>query len=103
MLSLADRLATRGPLVNQGQIQRQIAMADRLMAEWQRRSTSRVVAPFDGELLMSELGMAPGPLLGEVLRQVRLAFEAGEVNTREQAVDTARKYLEHRRTVHEDG
>ena len=41
--------------------------------------------PFDGVALMGELGLEPGPLLGKALRAARLAWEAGEATSAEQA------------------
>jgi hypothetical protein len=39
---------------------------------------------------MAELGLEPGPFLGELLEAVREAQAAGEIDTREQAVEFAR-------------
>jgi hypothetical protein len=39
---------------------------------------------------MQELGMAPGPELGRVLEALTEAQAAGEVTTREQALEQAR-------------
>lgn len=100
LLSLADRLATRGSLVNGDHVRAQVSLAERLMAEWARRSAVWPLRPpVDGNLLMAELGLHPGPLLGEVLREVTLAFEAGEATTPEKALDVARRYLARRRGI----
>lgn len=48
---------------------------------------------------MAELGLAPGPLLGEVLREVALAWESGEIADRSEALATARSSLEHLRAA----
>lgn len=69
--------------------------ARRLMALWAERTTRGVSRPpLDGDLLMRELGLTPGPGLGEVLREVRLAWEAGEAVTYEQLLTIARTSLE---------
>jgi hypothetical protein len=39
---------------------------------------------------MSELGLKPGPALGEVLSQLDEAQAVGEIETREQAIEYAR-------------
>jgi Xaa-Pro aminopeptidase len=41
-------------------------------------------------MLMRELDLIPGPRLGEVLREVRLAWEAEEVKTASEAMNLAR-------------
>jgi hypothetical protein len=66
----------------------------RLMALWAERAQRGVPRPpFDGEFLMRELGLAEGPLLGKVLREVRLASEAGEATTAAEALVVARGAL----------
>jgi hypothetical protein len=46
--------------------------------------------PIDGTVLMERLGLPSGPRLGAVLREVRLAWEAGEISTVDQAMRVAR-------------
>ena len=41
----------------------------------------RAPCPLDGRRLAGELGLVPGPTLGRALREVRLAWEAGEAGT----------------------
>jgi acyl transferase domain-containing protein len=53
------------------------------------------VAPLvRGDELARELGIRPGPVLGELLEAVAEARFAGEVSTREEAVALARSQLE---------
>lgn len=67
------------------------AAARSLMALWARRTVARLPAlPVDGEVLMQELGLGPGPRLGEALRAARLAWEAGEAMDVEQVLAAAR-------------
>lgn len=62
-----------------------------LMALWSRRAAADLPAPpVDGEVIMRELGLAPGPRLGEALRAARLAWEAGEVTDPAQALEAAK-------------
>ena len=66
------------------------AGAEALMSLWARRDggdTPRL--PFDGDGLMEELALEPGPRLGAALRAARLAWEAGEATTTEQALAAA--------------
>ncbi|MBN1321563.1 MAG: CCA tRNA nucleotidyltransferase [Thermoleophilia bacterium] len=65
-----------------------------LMALWGDRESHGVPRPpLDGDAIMRELGLSGGPLLGRVLREVRLAWEAGEATTYSQAVAVARSAL----------
>ncbi len=50
--------------------------------------------PVDGEILMREFGLVAGPRLGEILREVRLAWEAGEATTAGEAMRVAEGLLE---------
>lgn len=49
--------------------------------------------PVDGDVVMEALGIVPGPLLGDVLREVRLAWEAGEETTASGLLGVARQRL----------
>ena len=97
MVSTADRLATRGPLTGGARMLAQLALASRLMARWwERERVGLPRPPLDGDGLQAALGLTPGPLLGEVLREVRLATQAGEIDTAAGALAVAREYLEQR-------
>lgn len=68
--------------------------ARRLMSLWDERALSGPPQlPFDGNDLMEELDLEPGPLLGTALRAARLVWEAGEATTAEQALAAARAAL----------
>jgi tRNA nucleotidyltransferase/poly(A) polymerase len=68
--------------------------ARRLMQLWAERSAGvRTRLPIDGEVLMREFDLASGPLLGRVLREVRLAWEAGEIDSAQEALAAARGFL----------
>ncbi|MFH1834376.1 MAG: hypothetical protein ABH877_05065 [bacterium] len=82
--------AGRGPVPARG-----LPAQERLMALWADRAVRGVPRPpIDGRLVMRELGLAEGPLLGGVLRDVRLACEAGEATTAAEALAVARSALE---------
>ncbi len=69
--------------------------ARRLMDRWGDRSLRpRPALPVDGEILMREFGLVAGPRLGEILREVRLAWEAGEATTAGEAMRVAEGLLE---------
>lgn len=93
VLSVADRLATRGRKADLA-IPPHIALA-RTMAgvalEWRAgRGAEPLVR---GDVLAEALGVAPGPRLGELLAAIDEARYVGEVSTPEQAVELARKML----------
>jgi poly(A) polymerase len=95
-LSLADHLGTVGPRVDLDDWRQHVALVGyvlrkRLQEEGDVISPAKVI---DGDDLMTELGLTPGPQLGELLEIVREAQAAGEVVTRDQAVALARRYLE---------
>ncbi len=88
-LSLRDRTA-RGDGGAGG-----LKAAQALMALWARRESCEAAPlPVGGQALMTELQLEPGPLVGKALRAARLAWEAGEVTTTEEAVAAARASLE---------
>lgn len=64
--------------------------ADRLLRYWVAREDGLPPAPFDGRLLMTELGLGEGQALGRILQETRLAWEAGEVHDLKGALEVAR-------------
>ncbi len=92
LLSIADRLATRGR-GSEPAITHHLELARQLLREalaW-RREPPR--PPVRGEELMRELGVRPGPRLGQVLAELEQAAFAGELADREQAIERARSLL----------
>jgi poly(A) polymerase len=99
LVSAADRLATRGRSTPESYLQRHVALAAELMAAWSARQRLGVSpCPVDGRLLQARLGLGPGPELGEVLREVRLAWEAGEVREADALVEHAAAFRTRART-----
>ncbi|MHB9149342.1 MAG: HD domain-containing protein, partial [Thermoleophilia bacterium] len=95
MVSAADRLATRGPRTQDASIDAHLRTARDLMDAWRSRQEKGVPPlPLDGEVLMAELDLEPGPVLGRVLREVRLGWEAGELSGRDAALALARERLD---------
>ena len=71
------------------------AAVQALMAVWATRARDGVPRlPFDGNALMEELRLGPGPQLGTALRAARLAWESGEATSVEQALAAARDVLD---------
>jgi putative nucleotidyltransferase with HDIG domain len=93
LLSVADRLATRGRKADEA-IARHLALARRLLAAaLERRSAPPKPPLLRGDVLARELGLVPGPWLGELLAELEEARYAGEVATPEEAVAHARARL----------
>ena len=92
MLTVADRLATQGERTRQEAVDAHLELAREMVAEalaWRRSGPPR--SPIRGDELASELGIEPGPELGSLLGEIEAAVFAGQVSTREEAVDLARR------------
>jgi putative nucleotidyltransferase with HDIG domain len=91
VLSVADRLATRGERTRAEAVEAHLTLAAGLAREalvW--RAEGPPAAPLRGDELAAELGLEPGPRIGELLEGIREAVFAGEVSTREEAIELAR-------------
>jgi putative nucleotidyltransferase with HDIG domain len=93
LLTVADRLSARGggPFATDEAIEAHLALAREMLAaalDWRRDGPP---APLlRGDELAAELGIEPGPELGELIAELEAAQYAGEVSTRAQAVERAR-------------
>ena len=94
ILSLADAAAARGPLLQRERWRGHVAYCRYVLYEAARIDSPekggrrRLVTGHD---LMAELGMQPGPELGKVLALLDEAQAVGEIETREAALDYARR------------
>ena len=88
LLSTADRLATRGPLTTQEGLEKYISACRDLLDEDRREK--EVQPLIGGQDLMRELGLPPGPAMGEILKEVRVAQLEGALRSREEALRFAR-------------
>jgi len=94
LLTVADRLSARGggPFATEGAIEAHLALARQMLAaalDWRRDGPP---APLlGGDELAAELGIPEGPELGELLAELEAAQYAGEVGSRGDAVEHARK------------
>jgi poly(A) polymerase len=93
LLTCADRLATRGKNAENA-IKVHLELARELMAEALRWRSRPPEAPLRGGELAEELGIEPGPELGQLLARLREASFTGEARTREEAVSLARRLRE---------
>jgi poly(A) polymerase len=93
LLSVADRLATRGDGAEQA-IARHLRLAESLLEDalgW--RENGPPAALWRGDELARALDIAPGPRLGEILQELARARYAGEIATATQALEHARAVL----------
>jgi poly(A) polymerase len=94
LLSVADRLATRGRKADEA-IARHLALARELLAVALEARAAPPAPPLvRGDDLARALGIAPGPVLGELLDAIAEARFAGEVATADEAIVLARGVLE---------
>jgi putative nucleotidyltransferase with HDIG domain len=90
LLSIADRLATRGSKA-QPAIEAHVALAGRMLGDALRWRAEGPPAPLlRGDELAQELDIPLGPRVGELLAELVRAQYTGEVETREQAIAFAR-------------
>jgi poly(A) polymerase len=90
LLSVADRLATRGRGSEEA-IARHIELARVLLGEALAWHSGRPRPPIRGDELAREVGLRPGRRLGTILNELEEASFAGEISSREQAIERARE------------
>jgi poly(A) polymerase len=90
LLTCADRLATRGTNA-EAAIAAHLELARELMAEALAWRDSPPEPAVGGHELMEELGIDPGPELGELLARLREARFTGEAQTPDEALTLARR------------
>ncbi len=91
LLSVADRLATRGDGAQRA-IDAHLALARGMLGDalrWRSEGPPRPLVR--GDELAAELGIPAGPGLGELLDELAAAQYAGEIVTREEALARARE------------
>ncbi len=94
-LAMADYLACRGPLFTMSEWANVCGLIDFIMQEHTRQEAT--IAPskiIDGRELMRVLGMPPGPAVGQLLESIREAQAAGLVDSRDDALNLARRTIE---------
>jgi poly(A) polymerase len=92
LLTIADRLATQGSKTRREAIDAHLELAREMLGAalaWRREGRPR--PPVAGDDLAAALGIEPGPELGRLLRELEAATFAGEVGSREEAIDFARR------------
>jgi putative nucleotidyltransferase with HDIG domain len=95
LLSLGDQLGKYHASPPQESWSRHLDACATLLGAYFERRAEAVSPPalITGHDLMSELGLEPGPQLGEILDAVREAQAAGEIADRAAALEYARKFV----------
>jgi len=93
LLTIADRLSARGsgPFATEEAIEAHLGLAKEMLAaalDWRRDGPPQPL--LRGDELATELGIGEGPELGELLAGLEAAQYAGEISTRDEAVECAR-------------
>jgi poly(A) polymerase len=94
LLTVADRLSARGggPFATEEAIEAHLTLARQMLAaalDWRREGPPQAL--LRGDELAAELGIPPGAELGGLIAELEAAQYAGEIGTREQAVEFARR------------
>lgn len=93
--TVADRLATRGQRTRDEAVEAHLELAVEMCGEIRAWRAAGPLEPLvRGDELTAELELAPGPLVGRLLEHIAEARFAGEVSSRAEALDLARR-LEH--------
>ncbi len=88
MHALADQMATHAPGAGDDERRRLVSLTARMLGDYWERPAERVSPPelINGNDLLQELGLKPGPQIGELLEVVREAQVSDQVHTREEAL-----------------
>jgi putative nucleotidyltransferase with HDIG domain len=92
VLSVADRLATRGDNAERA-IAAHLQLARQMLAEGLAWIADPPRPPLRGDDLAQALGIKPGPVVGDLLAELEAASFSGEVATREEAIARARELI----------
>jgi poly(A) polymerase len=92
VLSVADRLATRGDNADRA-IAAHLELARQMLAEALAWIADPPRPPVRGDELAQALGIKPGPVVGDLLAELEAASFSGEVATREEAIARARELM----------
>jgi poly(A) polymerase len=97
ILALADYLASRGPLLEMAEWEKHCRLVNYILTEHDKQQ-AKFLPPklISGHDLINTFGLAPGPLIGELLDLVREAEASGEVTSKEEALALARAELDKR-------
>ncbi len=95
LLALADHLATHGPDLPMERWRKRLEVAAALIGGYFERVREQLTTPalISGGELVQALGLPPGPRIGKLLETIREAQAAGEIHTKQEAMELARRTL----------
>ena len=94
-LSIADYLAAKGPKLRTDQWDRRVEYCQWVLSGINSQSVKSVLETpmIDGNMLMKELNLNPGPRVGFLLKNIQEAIAAGDVRNKDNAINYARDLL----------
>jgi poly(A) polymerase len=100
LLSLADTLATYGYTLPADVWQHHVEVVRSLLEAWWEHKEEEISPSLyvDGNDLIDELKIKPGPVIGELLDEIKEAQAIGEITNRRQALELAHKILNGKRS-----
>lgn len=89
LLSLADTLATYGIGIPPARWERELTVCRQLLEAWFEKRAESISPPrlINGDDIMRQFGLKPGPQLGRLLENVREAQAAGQIHTVNEALN----------------
>ncbi|XUX00270.1 MAG: HD domain-containing protein [Dehalogenimonas sp.] len=93
-LSLADHLAARGPTLQLDNFAEHVKIVAYVLSERERQQSKAPQRLIDGNELQSRFGLKPGPELGNILDEIVEAQATGEISTREEGLELAKRLIE---------
>ena len=94
LLSLADRLASRGPASTAKQLKKHLSFLNDLVGVIFAPKRRKPTPILNGKDLMEKFGLEPGPLIGQLLKAVEEAQFEGVISRREEALIFVKQILE---------
>ncbi len=92
ILSMADMLATYGSTLRQEDWAHHLDIVRCLLEAWWENPLEQIMPAslVNGNELMAELGISPGPEIGQIIEAIREAQAIGKISCREEALELAR-------------
>jgi poly(A) polymerase len=95
LLAMADYLATYGAQLDTQAWIAYVEMVQTLLERYYLHRDAAISPPalVNGQQLLNQFHLEPGPLIGELLEQIREAQVAGELSTQEEALEWVQRFL----------
>ena len=94
LMSLADQRATRGPLTSEGDQKHHEHICLSLMERYfQKRKQKPYVPLLNGNDILKKFKIAPSPVVGEILEEIREQHILGKISTKKEAYILGEKIL----------